>query len=169
VATKDSLVLSLNEGVIKRAIDRGAAPATAAASRPAEAGWLGDSMAVKVERKFVDVIFALLREQYQLREQKLAWKAIPILNELRRLRPKEDAVEAYETVFHARLLEPAGGKYVWNAEQLTYESTAYGSPTGPKAGPAMPEAAKMIKSGNFGLSFEDDGLRARVEIERAEK
>ena len=45
------------------------------------------------------------------------------------------------------------------------ESSVYGHPLAPKVGPQLPSAVLRIASGAAGLTFEEDGLRARVEVE----
>jgi hypothetical protein len=47
------------------------------------------------------------------------------------------------------------------------ESTLYGSPGQPKDGPEMTSAMQQFESANFGLTFEEQGLRARIELGRA--
>jgi hypothetical protein len=46
------------------------------------------------------------------------------------------------------------------------ESTVYGHPGEPKSGPALPPALKRYSFGNFGVDFEENGIRARVVLER---
>jgi hypothetical protein len=46
------------------------------------------------------------------------------------------------------------------------ESTVYGHPGQPKQGPPAPPAIQSLGAGSFGLSFEGQGLRARVSLER---
>jgi hypothetical protein len=46
------------------------------------------------------------------------------------------------------------------------ESTVYGHPGEPLDGPPLPGALRKISALNAGLTFEDDGLRATVEMER---
>jgi hypothetical protein len=49
------------------------------------------------------------------------------------------------------------------------ESTVYGSLAQPKEGPAGIGALKGVTRANLGVTFEDDGLRARTEVEREGK
>ena len=65
-----------------------------------------------------------------------------------------------------RLIDPAGGAYVWNEAMQTMESTVYGCPESPKAGPILPPGMAAWKTANFGITFADKGLRARVELKR---
>jgi len=46
------------------------------------------------------------------------------------------------------------------------ESTVYGHPGEPKPGPGVPPALLDFARGAFGLTFENQGLRARVSLER---
>ena len=66
------------------------------------------------------------------------------------------------------LLCPGGGKYVWNDQFATMESTVYGHPGLPKHGPAAPPVLSSFSSADFGLTLENNGLRARVELKREE-
>lgn len=43
-------------------------------------------------------------------------------------------------------------------------STIYGHPGKPRNGPILPTAFQDFSMGNFGLTFEEHGLRARIEI-----
>jgi hypothetical protein len=49
------------------------------------------------------------------------------------------------------------------------ESTAYGHPGQPKTGPQVPAGLNQFQTANFGLTFEDHGLRARAELNRDAK
>ena len=46
------------------------------------------------------------------------------------------------------------------------ESTVFGHPGQPKTGPATLPGLSRFKAANFGLTFEDQGLRARMELLR---
>ena len=46
------------------------------------------------------------------------------------------------------------------------ESTVYGHPGQPKQGTSLPIALQSVTGGNFGLTFEENGLRAHVELQR---
>jgi hypothetical protein len=72
----------------------------------------------------------------------------------------------HEQFWQVRLLCPGGGQYVWNEHWKTMESTVYGSPAEPRTGPVGPDLLRSIERGNFGLTFEEQGLRARVELAR---
>ncbi len=80
--------------------------------------------------------------------------------------PDRDPVEVEEQVWKIRLVCPGGGKYVWNDRWQTMESTVYGHPGQPKIGPAAPLPLMDLNRGEFGLTFEDQGLRAKAGLNR---
>jgi len=108
----------------------------------------------------------LMGDQYQAAMQQLAWNNLPILNEWHRLYPEIDPVELHERVWHVRLVCPGGGTFVWNEPFQTMESTVYGHPGEPKQGPAAPPLIGQFLSADFGLTFENQGLRARAALKR---
>jgi len=169
----DSLVVTLNEGVLHRALDRrlarGEAKSKEKPIEPAGQGWLGSSLALKVDRTFLLMVAGLGRDQYQAAMQVRSWGNLPILNHWKRLYPDCDPIELHERVWRVRLVCPGGGEYVWNDRWQTIESTVYGHPGQPKRGPAAPPVLATFTSGNFGLTFEEQGLRARVSLEREKK
>jgi len=73
----------------------------------------------------------------------------------------------HEQLWHVRLTDPAGGSYVWNEKWQTMESTGYGHPGEPKKGPAMPPGIGAFSRGNFGVDFEEHGIRARAKLTAA--
>ena len=90
-----------------------------------------------------------------------------VLNEWKRLYPDEESVALHERIWKTRLVCPGGGTYVWNEAWQTMESTVYGHPGEPKEGPAMPPPVARILSGNLGITFEHDGVRARAILTRS--
>jgi hypothetical protein len=98
--------------------------------------------------------------------QARAWSNIPILNEWKRLEPDRDPVAMHQKYWQTSLICPGGGRYVWNKEFQTMESTVYGHPGQPKIGPTLPLPLKNVRWLDFGLTFEHRGLRAKAEIRR---
>jgi hypothetical protein len=103
-----------------------------------------------------------LRHTLQLR----SWGNLSILNEWHRRYPARDPVKLHEKFWQTRLVCPGGGEYVWNDEWQTMESTVYGHPGEPKAGPKIASPIAGLTAGNFGINFEKQGLRARAIIDR---
>jgi hypothetical protein len=170
-ATPDLLVISPNEDVVKRAIDRHAkrdeARKAGGVNHPGTRPWLGSSAGLQVDGKFADGVLQMLGSPFGSEMQARAWGNIPILNEWKRLYPDQDPVKLHERLWQARLVCPGGGSYAWNEQYLTMESTVYGHPGQPKKGPGLPPALRGLKWVNFGMDFEENGLRARGVVERA--
>lgn len=171
--TPKSLTVTLSESVLKRALDRQNAhqepkadtKSTATSSHP----WLGTNLCLQVSADFLPAIESMSQEAYRSSQQMLCWNNLPILNEWKRLFPDQDPVKLHERFWQTRLLCPGGGSYVWNAQWHTMESTVYGHPGEPKPGPnGIPLLAKF-SGANLGLSFENQGLSAKVVLDRDTK
>ncbi len=128
--------------------------------------WLGSSAALRVDRKILEVANAAGRNQYVRQMQQQCWNNLPILNEWKRLYPDRDPVAVHRAVWGVELVCPGGGKYVWNEKYQTMESTVYGHPGQPKQGPPAPPVLSDFSRGDFGLTFENQGLRARAVLRR---
>jgi hypothetical protein len=170
-ASSETLVFSLSEAVIHRAIDRmldggERSPAEDAGAAPAHPG---DNMVVRIKRRAALALAALGNDQYRQHMQRLAWSALPILNEWKRLYPDRDPLEIDREIWKRVLECPGGGQYQWNEEWQTMESTVYGHPGEPQPGPDAAGILADWATGLFGLTFEQNGLRARAELRRAEE
>lgn len=108
----------------------------------------------------------MFNNEYQTQMQRLAWSNLPILNEWRHMFPDQNPAELHERLWGVKLVCPGGGKYVWNESRQTIESTVYGSPDDPKLGSAGPSQLTDFTRGRYGLTFEENGLRARAEMLR---
>jgi hypothetical protein len=170
-ASGESLLLTLNENVLKRAIDRQLARQLAEKEKKApppvaQRPWLGSNLALHADHKMLDLFAVITQQDGQLDMQIRAWSNLPILNQWKRLHPACDPVALHERVWKIRLICPGGGRYVWNDKYQTMESTVYGHPGEPKNGPPAAVALQQFSSGDFGLTFEHQGLRARVSLEK---
>jgi hypothetical protein len=172
-ATGESLVISLTEPVLHRALDRLAArrqakadgKPTASPQRP----WLGDNFGVRMDGEFVHAIEAVFQEEFDRKMQRMSWGNLPILNEWKRRFPERDPVELHQQFWHRRLVCPAGGTYRWNDQWQTMESTVYGSSGQPtESAKKPPSPLDNIASGEFGLTFKENGLRARMVLTNKE-
>ncbi|MHC4451471.1 MAG: hypothetical protein ACYS0E_15270, partial [Planctomycetota bacterium] len=156
---KGSLIIGINEDVFKRAIDRHANP------KKSEQKWLGDHVAGRAHRSIFQAMESLAGDDgYRGELQTRAWKNIPILNEWRRLFPDRDAVELHSKLTGVRLVCPGGGAYVWNDAWKTYESSVFGHCGEPKRGPEDCLPFRNWNWGNFGVTLEKEGIRARASI-----
>ncbi|NLF08665.1 MAG: hypothetical protein GX594_11915 [Pirellulaceae bacterium] len=165
-----ALTVTLSETVLKNSIDRSLARQKAAAEENARADdaqpWLGSNVALRVDNKILDIVNAANRKQYEEAMTLLCWKNLPILNEWRRLYPDRDPIEVHRQIWGVELVCPGGGKYIWNDKFQTMESTVYGHPGEQKQGPNAPPVLSDFSAGNFGLTLENNGLRARAVLER---
>ncbi len=161
-AGAEGLTLSTSRAVIERALERRAAARAAppgAGDPPAP--WLGRHAGLRVEGRLLDVLSAVLDDPSEGLAQ-ASYDNLPILEEWRRLFPGEDPVAVHERLFGQRLTCPGGGSYVWNEEWQALESTIYGHPAAPRDGPGLPAALTNLARVEAGLTWEGDGLRARV-------
>jgi hypothetical protein len=162
-----ALIITLNEDMLKRAMTRQAAttrPADAPATQPANP-WLGQNIALHLSERFIKAFWSAANQSLTDAAQVQAWSNIPILNEWKQLFPDKNPIDVHQKLFQTRLIDPAGGDYVWNAQWHTFESTTYGHPGEPKAGPSL-TASLQRYTGDFGLTFENNGLRARAQLEQ---
>lgn len=167
-ATPGALIVTPSEPLLKRALDRQAAPpAPGSPDRP----WPGDNAALSAGRKLLDLWLTALNDQTQNELQQTAWNNIPILNEWKRLFPKQNPADIHERYWHIRLSDPLGGGYDWCDEHATMQSTAFGHPGHAKTPPAGTLAShpllRQLQKIEAGLTFEHDGLRAKVEVQRS--
>ena len=154
--------------MLLRAIDREVLRRTAATDAqpvtPPDPSWVGQHLRVHVERQWLQLLTDIAGEHYQSEMQKIAWSGLPILNEWKRHYPDQDPLALHARLWQTRLVCPGGGTYVWNEEWQTFTSTVYGHPSKPQQGPAIPPLLKTFRSLDFGLGFEDQGLRARISL-----
>ena len=168
--TPKELLLTLSEGLLQRTLARQATRRLAAAEgEQAHIGgmpWLGESLCLQADRKVLGVAEIATRDDYRQAMQLRAWGNMPILNEWKGLYPDQDPVALHQKLWQTRLVCPGGGQYVWNERWQTMESTVYGHPGEPKEGPPVPPQLARFVSGNFGVTFEHGGLRARASLQR---
>ena len=169
--TPDALVLSLNESVVKRALTRQAERQAASdEERPAPPfgqPWLGKSICGQAGKGALTVLQAMYEESLNRTYQRRSWGNLFVLNEWRRRFETEDPAAFHLRQWHTTLICPGGGQYEWDDEHQTVMSTVYGSPAQPRLGTTPDAPLQSIQSGNFGITFEGDGLRARVRLQRA--
>ncbi len=94
--TPKSLVLTLSETVLRRALDRQNAKAEVKTATISAKPWLGTNLCLQVDREFVPAIEALFHDQYRSARQLLSWNNLPILNEWKRIYPAQDPVKLHE-------------------------------------------------------------------------
>jgi hypothetical protein len=160
----EALIVTLREDVLLRAVERVEARREGAV----ESGqpWQGESLALRLDGAFLDVIRDLSREESLLSSQAATWSALPILREYVRLFPDEDPFALHQARFGVRLADPAGGAYVWDDAWASHASSLYGHPGRPIEGPYWPLALERLDQVDLGVTFEGDGLRAHGVLRR---
>ena len=167
-ATGRQLLLTLNEDIIKRSIDRELEKSEPASEEEPVVNkpWLGKNVALEISPNAATLFKTAIGPEYQQQMQRLCWSNLPILNEWHQRYPDHDPVELHQRFWQRRLVCPGGGEYRWNEELQTMESTLYGSPAAPGTGPGLPAAIDSIQSASFGLTFEENGLRTSLELQK---
>jgi hypothetical protein len=106
----DGLVVTLNENVLKRALDRRTAREEAKAEGKAPPAppkaWLGSSMALQFDGQAVERIGRLSSGDFQQTLQLRSWGNLPILNEWRRRYPGRDPASMSGTTIGRRWNRP---------------------------------------------------------------
>jgi len=175
-ASAESLIVTLSEEVLKRALDRrlarGKAGEKANGAQEEDKtvevppAWLGESLCLKTDARAVELLSAFFADDYRLAMTKRSWANLPILNEWKRRYPDKDPLKLHQRIWKIRLIDPGRGRYVWNQQWQTMQSTVYGHPGAPKWGPDVPPTVGGIVAGDFGVTFQQQGLRARVNLIR---
>jgi len=161
-----ALIFSLNEEALQRALIRDAARRADPEAVVDEHSWLGESVALEVGMEGLRVWELLERDSLHDRLQRESWDNLPILNEWKRRYPDRDPVALHAELWGETLRCPGGGEYVWSASDRTMQSTVFGHPGTPLEGVDLPPVLADVTRLRFGLTFENDGLRSRVEIVR---
>jgi hypothetical protein len=166
----EMLMLSPNEDVIKRGLERWAArrkeqKEDAPGTNP-EHPWLGKSIAAQVEGGALSVLQNLYRDSLARAYRRRSWANLMILNEWRRRYGEKNPVKFHLDKWGVRLVCPGGGSYVWDSTYQTMASTVYGHPGEPDSAKDLPDPLRQFSGAHFGITFEDDGLRARARVFR---
>jgi len=155
------LTFSLREDLLQQSIEEVPEEEVLEAHR-----WTGKSMGVQLNDKTIPTLQNLTGDSIQQALQFRSWNNLAILNEWRRNHNETDAVTYHQAHWHTHLSCPGGGTYQWNDKFQTYESTVFGCPARPKAPSKDISFFSNVQHLSFGLTFEDDGLRAKTTIWR---
>jgi hypothetical protein len=165
--TPKELIITMNEDMLKRALD-------AVSRREKKDGkkketdyvWPGKSMAVHMKQDGLELLKMLFRDNLTRVLRQRSWANIMILNEWKRAFKAEDPAAFHKKFWYTDLVCPGGGVYVWNEEFRTMESTVFGHPGNPRKVEKIENALFEITSGELGLTFEQDGIRAGATLKR---
>lgn len=170
--TNDVFTVTLNQTLLEKAIDRRTKgkKAKASAEPMAQQKWLGQHCGGAANKRVLELLEPLIRAEVNHEMRRASWASIPILNTWKAMFPKEDPVAVHQRLFGTILSCPGGGTYVWNQADGTMESTVYGHPGQTKEGPGLLRPPlDRLTTANFGLTFENDGLRASMVLGRKAK
>jgi len=163
------LVVTLSEDLLRRAIDReidGAQASEAPGAKPALPVWLGNSLGFRMEKDAATLLETLFADEWRRTWNARSDRNVLILDEWRRMFPDRDPLEVHERVFGTRLLCPGGGSYTFSETWGTHASTVLGCQYERSKTRVEIFSIHGVESLAAGLTFEDDGLRARVEVGR---
>lgn len=157
-ALPTALMVSLNEDMLKRALDREAT---------FERGVKGEGqLFAETSPDFLRVLGEMSDSQsLDDRRRGLSWSALPILNEWYLTRSAKDPVAFHEARFASQMTCPGGLGYRWNEADLTMESLAYGHPGRPRDEAKPLEILKKFQTMEMVASFEEGGMRMKVAMD----
>ena len=169
--TPEGFMLTLNESLIHQALDRTLKMQNANASEKVKTmvPWLGKNLSVRANEKAWKVVEMMAHRAYSTSVQLQSWNNLPILREWHTHKGKQSELEFHNRYWHTTLVCPGGGDYVWNEQSQTVESTVFGCPAHPKLPEDLMTPFSGIKDAQAGITFEEDGLRAKMKIERTAK
>jgi len=161
------LLLSPNLGVVHRAIDREQNGSGAVFSKQDKGNWLGDHMNVKISGEFTELLEKTFEHEFRRELIYQSWCNVPVLNEWKKHLPQRDSVELHNIMWHQSLIAVDGSGYEWDESLRSMKATHYGPP-GEEITPghSIPPVYRNVKSAAAGVTFVNDGIRARVRIER---
>jgi hypothetical protein len=166
VSLPDALVVTPREDLIKQTIDRYKARKAGQPIPGTDRAWPGRSAGLRLDREAIDLLAGTMFETPRDQAQIAGWSALPILDEWKRRYPDQDPVALHERLWGVRLVSPAGGSFAWNEGLQAMESTDFGRPGAPKKNDIEQHVLRGIQRAELGLTFEEEGLRAVVELEK---
>jgi hypothetical protein len=155
-----ALLISLNEEMLKRAIDREAV---------FEKGKSGTEQVIAEASTGFLIGMSEMAGSVTLEERRrrLSWNALPVLNEWYKSKSAIDPVAFHEVRFASRVTCPGGLGYRWNEKDLTMESVAFGHPSSPRDEAKDVEILDRFKTLAMSASFEDGGMNLKVSLDEA--
>jgi hypothetical protein len=166
VITKNMLIITLREDVIKREIDRvnlKVEPKLALSPLQKNA----DHFYLKSTSGMLTALSSPDGRSLADMRRRQSYRAIPILNEWKRRFENVKPVMIHFTKFGEDIFCPGGKGYVWNKEEMTMESVVYGHPAKPRK--VEEDGALMDVFGELetAMKFEHDGLRLKLKLTRS--
>ena len=159
--TGGKLFVTLSETMLKKAIDRqleakADVEEKEIAPTASPFGWMGQNLALRVDQRAIPFLDQLYSNEMQKTLYLSAKSNIPVLNEYKRMYPDKDPLAVHRQLWGERLFCPNDGSYVWDEKFQTYRAELGDFP---KHSPLT-----AVENANIGVTFENQGIRARVEI-----
>ena len=158
------LTISLSENIIKKAIERTIVRRDKNATLQT-ANWSGMSSAFQASNPIPSILDLSMGQNVIKGLQRKSWNNLHALNEWRIHLDKKNPLAYHQKVWQTELVCPGGGRYEWNEKFQTYESTVFGHAGEPKT-PKLLSILGNWKNVDFGINFENDGLRVNANLVR---
>ncbi len=165
-ATPEALIITLDEKLLQRSLDRLGHRGEKRDSPALQFG-KGSQIRALLHHDIVDAVQIFYRRKYREIVRDRCWSNIPILNEWRRRYPELDPLEVQRRLLNTTVVCQAGGTYRWNADDHTMESSVFGHPGAYHAVQHTVPFLAGADAVRFALGFESDGLRAQLRLERS--
>jgi len=160
-ALPNQLIITPHEKLLQQAIERASVSARQNGTK-APVQWLGKNLAVQADEKAWKVIEIIASQSWNRYLQMQSWRHLPILAEWRMRKGELSETDFHLRYWHTRLTCPGGGQYVWNEQFHTFESTVFGHPGQPRMPDDLLTPMQAVQQVRLGITFEEDGLRART-------
>ena len=164
--------MTFREDLLQQALERVAANAHKGPEGAAESTWFAKSACLEFSPKLPLFLYGFGEDRFLETALSSTWAALPILNEQQRAFPGQDVQKIYAEAFGAGTLGSGQGGaagFAWNEAWSSFESTLYGLPAAPRQGPTMKSLLAQIERLSLGLTFEQDGLRAKARVQRVRR
>lgn len=174
VVTGNHLVFSPSETLIHRSIQRWQeTPNNEGDSSSQEEfdpqRWLGKNIAMQLDGRFLKALEAITYSNNEDRARHDSWCALPILNEWNRIYPNTAPIAVHQRIYKRNLTTESEEEFHWNPQLHSMESSIFGAPgTAIGESYAIPIPLRGVRSAAFGITFENQGLRARMSIDRSD-
>lgn len=157
--TKSAIIFTMNEEVLKRAINRETAEPKLNLIQTT-----ADHLYLNADSRFLIGLNSTGGPTITQLRRKQSYRAIPILNEWHRLWSNKNPISEHLHHFGEDIHCPGGKGYQWNAKDMTMESTTYGHPANQKE--IIDNESLLDPFGHIesAMKFEHDGLRIKLKL-----
>jgi len=166
-ALPTAFLITLDEDMLKQAIDRENTPLTNAQKQKLPTA---QHLFFETSPAFLAGTNKIFNDQNLAKQtQQESYKALPILNEWHRLYPDRDPIQVHREHFASDIHCPGGKGYQWNPKAHTMESIAFGHPANPKTQPNPISLLTKFQNLRTSMTFQDGGVRIKAKLGPTEK